>query len=305
MDAITLKTFVDVARLGNFAHVARKHELDPSSISRTIAGLEDELGIRLFQRTTRKLSLTEAGHLYLARVAPLVDELEYAREEALSVSKGATGTLRMTSSVSFGVLQVAPLLKEFRALHPQLKVELLLSDANLNLVNDRIDLAIRLGGQIEGDAVITRLMRTRYRVCASPGYIAAHGAPKQPADLSTHRCLLLSIPEFRNEWHFKNLRGKDKDTVQSVPIDGDVVISSPLALRDCAVQGMGPVLLTNWLANPALTDGTLLDLFPHHLVTATSFDTGAWLMYPSRSYLPLKVRAMVDFLKAKLGDGAV
>jgi DNA-binding transcriptional LysR family regulator len=305
MDAVALRTFVDVARMGNFAQVAREHELDPSSISRTIAALEDELGVRLFQRTTRKLALTEAGHLYLARVAPLVDELEHAREEALAVSRGATGTLRMTSSVSFGILQVAPLLKEFRAQHPQLKVELLLSDANLNLVNDRIDLAIRLGAQIEGDAVITRLMRTRYRVCASPGYIAQHGAPKKPADLSAHRCLLLSIPEFRHEWHFKSLRGKDMGEVQSVPIDGDVVISSPLALRDCAIADMGPALLTNWLVNPALAEGTLIDLFPHHHVTATSFDTGVWLMYPSRSYLPLKVRVMVDFLKTKLGDGAV
>jgi DNA-binding transcriptional LysR family regulator len=263
---------VDVARLGSFAHAARELSLDPSSVSRTVAALEDELGVRLFQRTTRKLSLTEAGHGYLARVAPLVDELEHAREEALALSKGANnqaqGTLRMTSSVSFGTIQLAPLLPEFHRLHPQLKVELLLTDANLNLVNDRIDLAVRLGSQFEGDAVLTQLMRTRYRVCASPSYIAAHGAPATPSELAQRRCLLLSLPEFRHEWHFKDAKGN----IESVPIDGDIIISSPLALRRCAIDGLGPVLLTDWLANEAIAD---------------------------RTYLPLKVRVMVDFLKAK------
>jgi DNA-binding transcriptional LysR family regulator len=302
MDAAALKTFVDVARLGSFAHVAREHDLDPSLISRTVAALEGELGVRLFQRTTRKLSLTEAGHLYLARVAPLVDELELAREEALAISSGinnqAQGTLRMTSSVAFGVTQLTSLLPEFHRQHPQLKVELLLTDSNLNLVSDRIDLAVRLGAQFEGDVVLTKLMRTRYRVCASPGYIAVRGAPKTPADLADHRCLLLTLPEFRHEWHFKDARGK----VQTVPVDGDIIISSPLALRRCAIDGVGPVLLTDWLANDAIADGTLLDLFPHLQATATSFDTGVWLLYPTRSYLPLKVRVMVDFLKSKWVD---
>jgi DNA-binding transcriptional LysR family regulator len=165
----------------------------------------------------------------------------------------------------------------------------------LHLVNDRIDLAVRLGSQFEGDAVLTQLMPTRYRVCASPSYIAAHGAPATPAELSERRCLLLSLPEFRHEWRFKDAQGK----MESVPIDGDIIISSPLALRRCAIDGMGPVLLTDWLANEAIADGTLVDLFPHHRATATSFDTGVWLLYPTRTYLPLKVRVMVDFLKAK------
>lgn len=299
MEALALKTFIDVARLGSFAHAAREQALDPSSISRTVAALEDELGVRLFQRTTRKLSLTEAGHVYLARVAPLMDELEQAREEALALGTGvnnqAQGTLRMTSSVSFGVIQIAPLLPEFRRLHPLLTIELLLTDTNLNLVHDRIDLAVRLGAHFEGDAVLTKLMRTRYRVCASPAYIAAHGAPATPADLSQRRCLLLTLPEFRHEWRFRDAQGRE----HSVPIDGDIIISSPLALRQCAIDGMGPVLLADWLANEAIAKGSLVDLFPHWQATATSFDTGVWLLYPTRTYLPLKVRVMVDFLKSK------
>jgi DNA-binding transcriptional LysR family regulator len=300
MDSLALKTFVDVARLGSFALAARERGLDPSGVSRTVAALEDELGVRLFQRTTRKLALTEAGYRYLARISPLVDELDQAHEEALSISKGinnqALGTLRMTASFSFGTIQLAPLLPEFHRLHPQLKVELLLTDANLNLVNDRIDLAVRLGSQFEGDAVLTQLMRTRYRVCASPGYIAQHGQLHSPAELSQRRCLLLTLPEFRHEWRFRDAQGY----VQSVPVDGDIVISNLLALRRCAIDGMGPILLADWLANEAIADGSLIDLFPHLHATATSFETGVWLLYPTRTYLPLKVRVMVDFLKVKL-----
>jgi DNA-binding transcriptional LysR family regulator len=295
MDADSLKLFVEVARLGGFAAAARCYDLDPSSVSRTVAGLEAELGIRLFQRSTRKLSLTEAGNLYLSRVAPLVDELGYALEEALAASKGVTGILRMTASVAFGYQCLTPLLPEFRARYPQLKIEILMTDANLHLVNDRIDLAIRLGSHFEGEMVCTKLMATRYRICASPAYIQQHGAPQMPKDMINHPCLLLALPEFRNEWHFKDRKGK----VQTIPISGDLVISNPLAQMRCVVEGMGPALLTDWLANEGLATGSLIDFFPHHHVSATSFDTGVWLLYPSRSYLPLKVRTMVDFLREK------
>jgi DNA-binding transcriptional LysR family regulator len=293
MDAQHLRLFVEVTRKGGFAAVARDAEVDPSYVSRSIAALENELGVRLFQRTTRKLSLTEAGHLYLARVAPLVDELEHARDEALAISRGASGTLRMTTSFSFGLQALTPLLPEFRARHPQLKVELLMTDANLDLVDDRIDLAVRLGGSFSGDAVVSKLMTTRYMVCASPGYLKQYGCPAQPQDLMRHACLLLSLPEFRNAWHFKNARGE----VVDVQVQGDMVISNLLAHRQCATQGLGPALLSDWIAEEALAKGELVDLFPNYQVTATSFDTGVWLLYPSRNYLPHKVRVMMDFLK--------
>lgn len=293
MDTQHLRLFVEVARKGGFATAARDADIDPSSVSRSIAALEDELGVRLFQRTTRKLSLTEAGALYLAKVAPLVDELAQARDEALAISRGATGTLRMTTSFSFGLQALTPRLPEFRALHPQLKVEVLMTDANLDLVNDRIDLAVRLGGRFSGDVVASKLMTTRYKVCASPGYLMQHGTPSRPQELAQHACLLLSLPEFRDAWHFKNPRGE----VTDVPVQGDMVISNLLAHRQCAIQGLGPALLADWIAEEALAKGELVDLFPDHQVTATSFDTGIWLLYPSRNFLPLKVRVMIDFLR--------
>jgi DNA-binding transcriptional LysR family regulator len=295
VNAEDLKLFVEVARLGGFAAVARSYNLDPSSVSRAVAGLEAEIGVRLFQRSTRKLSLTEAGNLYLVRVSPLVEELNHARDEALAVSKGVTGVLRITASVAFGYQRLAPLFSEFRARHPLLKLEVLLTDANLNLVSDRIDVAVRLGSRFEGDVVCTKLMRTRYRVCASPSYLKSHGTPTKPSDLVKHQCLLLSLPEFRNAWHFKNRKG----SVQDVTVSGDLVISNPLVQQRCAAEGMGPALLADWLSDEFVATGNLIDLFPHHDVTATTFDTGVWLLYPSRNYLPLKVRAIADFLREK------
>jgi DNA-binding transcriptional LysR family regulator len=298
MDSNELKLFVEVARLGGFAAVARGHNVDPSSVSRAVASLEIKLGIRLFQRSTRKLTLTEAGHIYLSRVAPLLDELNDAREQALAVSKGVAGVLRMTASVAFGYEQLAPILPEFRLRHPALKLELLLTDSNLHLVNDRIDLAVRLGSRFEGDMVCTKLNSTRYRVCASPAYTGKYGQPNHPRDLTKHSCILLSLPEYRNEWHFKDKKGK----TQSIEISGDVVISNPLVQRRCAIDSMGPALLADWLAREYIEDGQLIDLFPSHDVTATSFDTGVWLLYPSRNYLPGKVRAMVEFLREKFAS---
>jgi DNA-binding transcriptional LysR family regulator len=298
MNSEDLGILVEVARLGGFASVARDRGVDPSSISRAIAGLEAELGVRLFQRSTRKLALTEAGHLYLNRITPLVDELSHAREEALSVSKGVTGALRMTASVAFGYQRLAPLLSEFKAQHPMLKLEVLMSDVNLNLVNDRIDLAVRLGSRFEGDVVCTKLMNTQYRVCASPSYIRTHGRPIKPSDLKRHSCLLLSLPEFRSAWHFKDRKGK----VQDIEVSGEVIVSNPLVQQRCAVEALGPALLADWLSDELVASGKLIDLFPGYRVTATTFDTGVWMLYPSRNYLPGKVRAMIDFLREKFPE---
>jgi DNA-binding transcriptional LysR family regulator len=294
MDTETLKLIVNVARQGGFASVARAQGVDPSSISRAIAGAELELGTRLFHRSTRTLALTEAGAAYVARIAPVVEELERARDEAANASTQVAGTLRLTASVAYGARRIAPLLKSFRTQHPQLKIELLLSDANLDLVAERIDLAIRLGTQFEGDMVVTKLHDTQYRVVASPAYVQKHRALKAPTDLSGHSCVLLALEGFRNEWQCMDAKGN----VERVNVRGDVSVSSPLVQWQCARDGLGPALLANWLCDEAIAQGELIDLFPHHRVTATRFDTAVWLLYPSRSYVPQKVRAAVDFLKA-------
>jgi DNA-binding transcriptional LysR family regulator len=296
MDIESLRLFVEVARRGNFAAVARDRDVDPSSVSRSVALLEDELGVRLFQRSTRRVALTEAGDIYLARVVALVDELDQARDEARGVSSGPAGTLRMTASVGFGYTLLTPLLPEFRARYPGVKLELLLTDAVLDLVTERVDLAIRLGNYSGADYIATKLFDAQYRVCASPAYIKKRNAPKVPQELQQHSCLLFALPDYRTRWLFRDKQGG----VEEVPVNGEVMIQNSLALRACALAGMGPALLANWLIDADLAQETLVDLFPDYRVTATDFDTAVWMLYPSRSHLPNKVRVMIDFLKEHL-----
>jgi DNA-binding transcriptional LysR family regulator len=242
------------------------------------------------------MTLTEAGDLYLARIEPLIEELRRAHEAATQVSEAPRGLLRLTASVTFGQMRIVPLLAEFRALYPELQVEGIFTDSNVDLVADRIDLAIRLAPVIEGDLIAAKLMDTRYRVVASPGYLASHPVLDRPQSLTAHKVLLFNIKSFRARWLFRDREGHQ----EAVPISGDITLTPAGSLLAAALVGLGPALLPDWLVNDAIAAGSLVDIFPHHAVTATTFDTAAWLVYPSRAYLPNKVRVMADFLRERL-----
>jgi DNA-binding transcriptional LysR family regulator len=296
MELSVLQTFVEVVKQGSFAAVARERNLDPSSVSRAIAGLEEELGIRLLQRTTRQLSPTEAGMMYFQRIQPLVEEMQQAIDVATDVSGQPKGTLRITASVSFGLKCIVPLLPGFRMTYPDLTVDLVLTDANVDLFTERIDLAIRLGLLADSTLIAQQLIQTRYFICASPQYLKQWGHPKTPSDIEKHNCLLFPLAGFRSKWRFRN---KDRDESE-VFVRGHTIISNAIALQQCAIAGMGLALLPNWLISQDLRDGVLVNVFPDYDVTATEFTTAAWLVYPSRAYVPLKVRVFIDFLKQSI-----
>jgi DNA-binding transcriptional LysR family regulator len=300
MDLEHLRLFVEVARRGTFAAVARDHNLDPSSVSRTIFAIEAELGVRLFHRTTRRMTPSEAGEIYLARVEALVEEIDRARDETRAASGGPVGTLRLKAPVTFGQMRIAPLIGEFHSLYPDLKLEILLTDANLDLVSERIDLAIRLTPGVTADLVAVRLCYTPYRVCAAPQYVGRSHPLRFPQDVARHRCLLSTLPGYRSNWRFRDRKG----TLSDVTVSGDLLVTSTLALREWALAGLGPVLLPGWFLARDIEAGRLIDCFPEHDVTATTFDTAAWLLYPTRAFLPQKTRVMADFLRAKAFDGA-
>jgi DNA-binding transcriptional LysR family regulator len=297
MDIEDLRLFIDAARLGSFAEAARARAADPSSVSRSIAFLEKGLGFRLFNRTTRQLSLTDAGALYLARAESLVEELDRAREEAANLATALSGTLRITASVTFGERVILPLLPEVRWLHPDLQIEALFTDANLDLVAERIDVAVRLAPAIEGDLIVTKLADTHYRIVASPSYVETAKPLATPQDLSGHGCLVFTFRPFRSRWIFRDRQG----AMTEVPIRAAIAVSPAGSLRESAIAGLGPALLPDWLVDEDIAAGRLVRLFADHAVTATTFDTAAWIVYPTRAYLPAKVRFMVDFLKERLG----
>ena len=296
MDTDDLKTLRLVAQRGSFAGAARVLNVDPSSVSRSVASVEAELGVRIFQRSTRRLSVTEAGRIYLDRLDGLLEALNEAQDAAAGASRGPEGRVRIAASVAFGHEILVPLLPSLRARLPNIEPELVLSDEAMDLVGAEIDLAVRLAPAPSGDLISARLMHTRYKVVASPDY----ERPSSPADLSDRDCLRLTLPDFRTQWRFRGPNGAE----EVVPVSGSVTISNPLALREAARLGQGPALIADWIVARDLDAGRLIDLFPNHRVTATTFDTGAWLLYPSRRHLPLKIRAVIDFLRLELGKTA-
>ncbi|MEM8931962.1 MAG: LysR family transcriptional regulator [Acidobacteriota bacterium] len=299
MDVRALRTFIEVVRRGSFASVARDRDLDPSSISRSIAGLERELGLRLFHRTTRRLVPTEAGSLYFDRVEPLVDELERAHLQAIDVSARPAGTLRLAAPVSFAQLNIVPLLTELGERYPDLDFDLILSDAALDLLEHRIDVAVRLGPLADSGLIARRLATMVARVCASPSYLDRHGRPATPAALADHAGLHLDMPGFTERWRFQDAEGRET----SVHVPARLRTSNAVALKQAALDGLGVILQARWIVGRELHDGDLIDLFPEHRVTAASFDAPAvWLLYPTRAYVPLKVRVFVDFLLGRFAD---
>ena len=295
MDIEVLKIFVAVAQQSSFAAVARDLSIDPSAVSRNVALLEAELGVRLFQRSTRAMALTEAGARYLMHIAPLIEELDRARDDITALKADPAGNVRVTASVAFGQVCLMPLLPALHASFPKVQLDVLLTDANLDIVTERIDIALRLGPSYGADMIGVKLFSTRYYVAASPRYVEQSGPIMKPSDLADRNCLRQALPEYRSRWQFKQ-----DGSIEEVPVDGSFVISSALALRQAALDGLGPALLANWLIAEDLAAGRLVDLCPNHVAAAAGFDTGAWLLYSSRFYLPRKVRATIDFLRANL-----
>lgn len=298
MNLTDLKTLLLVRNLGGFAAAARALDLNPASVSRKVAEIEAGLGLRIFQRSTRRFSVTEAGDAFLTRIAPLLDEFDVALGAAESLAAAPTGTLRMTTSVSFGHEVLLPLLKGFHDAYPGINVDLLLTDANVDLVAERIDLALRLAPAPAGDLISSRILTARHRVVASPDYLARFGQLLVPEALCAHDALRFDLPGYRDRWLF---RGKD-GAVTEVPVRGWLVISNALSLRRAALDGLGIALLADWLVGQDIRNGTLVDLFPEHEVTATGFEAGIWALYPSKAYLPHRVRLMIDFIRQRVTE---
>jgi DNA-binding transcriptional LysR family regulator len=296
MDIQHLKVFIEVVQQGSFAGAARQLDLTPSAVTRAVAALETILDARLLQRTTRKVALTEAGAAYLERVRPLLEDLERAGEELHDDTGQVRGTVRVTASVAYGQMALVPLLPALHAAHPALKVDLLLSDTMLDLVAQRIDVALRLGPAVASSLVGMQLRPVRFRVCASPAYLRKNGRPRHPTDLAQCDCLRFPLPGYRTQWTFRDRDGQ----TEVVPVQGWLVMSTALALHRAALDGLGPALLGDWLIDSDIAAGRLVDLFPNHEATATNFESAVSVLYASREHVPRRVRAFVDFVKKKL-----
>jgi len=294
MDIETLYLFAEVMRQRSFSAIAKTRGIAASSVSRSISALEAQVGARLFQRTTRQVVPTEAGQLYFERITPVLEELEIAGQLVSDVEGRPQGTLRITAPVGFAESLLMPLITEFNQLYPELSLELLLHDRYTDLVEERIDVAIRLGTLQDSSYIARQLSAMEFFIVASPEYLESNGVPQMPEQLSEHRCLIFPRGGHNSSWFFKR-----KQKIQEVSIKGRHLITQSTATKQCTLAGMGISLLPDWLVKTEIEKGELVKLFTDYQVTATDYKAGVWLLYPCRQYLPAKVRVFSDFLFAK------
>ncbi len=296
MDIETLELFVELMRTRSFTEIARARDIAPSTVSRALADLEKQLGIRLFQRSTRKLAPTEMGLAYFERIAPLLAELQSANQLALDLNTEPKGVLRVTAGVVYGEMYIAPMLPDLAERYPSLTVELILTDANLDLIEERIDVAVRVGTLRDSSYVARRLTTMSFFLCAARKYLDTHGAPTLPQEVASHNCILFPRAGFStSKWLFRNEGG---DLIE-VPVSGNCLITHSRAVKHCALEGMGLTLLPDWLVGAEVETGSLIRLFENYQVTPTDFQGGVWLVTPSREYVPLKTRVFTEYLLEK------
>ena len=276
--------FVAVAELASFTQAAKRLNISTAQVSRQVSALESRLAIKLFYRTTRKVSVTEAGQQYYQHCRLALDGLEEAERTITQLQHAPQGRLKLTAPVTFGEKTIAPLVNDFVLRYPKLEVQMHLTNQKLDLVAQGYDLAVRLGKLADSSMMAKRLgSRTQY-VCAAPHYITAHGSPQQLAELDAHNCPLGNL----DYWRFQE-QGK----ARNVRVTGNIRCDSGWALLDAALKGIGLVQLPDYYVQPALAAGTLVAL----LTEFQEPDDGIWALYPHNRHLSPKVRLLLDFLQ--------
>lgn len=283
-----MNVFVEAVERGSFSAAARELGLSPSAVSKQVGRLEDRLGVRLLNRSTRNVTLTEEGRVFYEHSVSVREAIAEAESLVTSMSGQVRGPLRVTSTVAFGKSQLLPLLPVFAARHPQLEIRLDLTDRPVRLVDDAVDVAIQFSEQVEdGSAVTRKLARNTRVVCAAPGYVAARGRPLTPAALVEHNCLRISTVETWNDWQFDTAEGS-----RVLHVTGNFVANSADAVYHAALAGLGIARLSTYLIADDLRAGRLLQLLPD----CTQEVGHIQVLYANRRNLAPRVRAFVDFL---------
>jgi len=297
MEVASLYLFTEVIRQRSFTAVAKAHGIAPSSVSRTIRALEKEVGIRLFHRTTRQVVPTEAGLRYFERISSVLEELELAKQLASDHGSLPKGTLKITAPRVFGELYLIPLLPKFTQLYPELSLEVILSDDFTNLVQEGIDVAIRAGSIQDSSYIVRQLLPMNFFITASPDYLTKMGTPSLPEHIRQHNCLVFPRIGHNPNWLFKV-----GNEIEEVSVKANVLVTQSSAIKQLTLAGMGLSLLPDWLVGSDIASGKLVQLFNDWQVTATNYNSAVWLLYPSREYLPLKVKVFKEFLLKQFSE---
>lgn len=282
------EVFFKVVEANGFGAAARRLETTPASVSRRVKALERHLGVRLLQRTTRSLSLTEAGEQYFREGRRLWQQLDDLEQGLTASALEPEGALRIVAPMSFGQRRLARLVARFAALHRKLRISLILEDRETDLIDEAADLAIRIGYPTDSSMIARAVAPVPRHACASPEYLERRGYPRSPEDLLHHDCLHYNLISEREEWTFVGDDGE-----QTLAIKGSFCSNNGDVLAEAAMQGLGIALLPDFIVEESLADGRLVKvLADHERAPLTLF-----AMYPSRQHVPAKTRSFLKYLQ--------
>jgi DNA-binding transcriptional LysR family regulator len=287
----SMRMFVAVVDGGSFAAAADKLDISRAMVSKQIQKLEEHLGARLLNRTTRRLSLTETGREFYERSMQIMSDVAEAEQVAGQMTRTPQGVLRVTIPLSYGQHRLATIIGDYTQAYPKVQLDISLSDRKMDLVEDGFDLAIRIGAMPQSDLIARKIGGVRSIVCASPAYVARHGAPHTPGELSRHACLGYTLTGSGADWRFDS-----PDGPLVVPISGPIRADNGDIIRLAALSGAGILFQPHFIVGDDLTAGRLVQLLPGW----QSAELGVYAVYPSRKHLSAKVRTFVDFLAAAL-----
>lgn len=282
-----IECFIAVAELGSFVKAADALGISKAAVSRTVLELEARLGSRLMQRTTRRLSLTEAGTLYLQRCKQIVAALEEADDLLSAGTANPTGLLRINAPLTFGVLHLAPLWPIFLERHPGVALDITLSDRIVDIIDEGYDMAIRIARLSDSTLVHRKLATTTGQVCASPAYLEKYGTPTHPHELTQHQAICYTYAAGKDEWQFSGPEGP-----VSVKVNSRMHVNNGDSCVAAALAGIGITRQPTFMIDQHLRSGRLVPL----LAGYSTMELGIYAVYPSRAHLPAKMRAMLDFL---------
>jgi DNA-binding transcriptional LysR family regulator len=293
-DLNDVAVFVAVVDAGSFTRAAERLKVSRPAVSKQVSRLEESLGVRLLNRTTRRLSLTEAGRIFYERASRGLEDLAEARAEVAQLQEKPRGVLRINVPMSFGILHIAPLLPAFMREYPELAVEMDLNDRKLDVIEEGFDVSVRISDLPDSTLVARRLAPCRHVIVAAPAYLERHGVPKTPADLKEHQVLSYSLQQSSLQWHFLTSDGRPEE----VTVGGRLQVNNSLALCEALLAGMGVARTPTFLVGEDLRQGRLTALLENY----RSLEISIYLVYPQRRYLSPKVRAFADFLAGKIKD---
>jgi DNA-binding transcriptional LysR family regulator len=288
---VAMETFIRVVDTGSFSAAARQLRVGQPAVSKTVAQLEDRLGVQLLLRSTQGLTPTEAGQNFYERAKRAIEEADEAELVARGASASLSGNLRISAAVTFARLHVVPRLAHFLAEHPALEIEAVLDDQNINLIESGIDVALRMGSLADSALIARKIGQSPRRVLGTPAYFEKHGEPRAPAELAAHQAIVYDVRGGGTVWTFR--RGS---TESSVTVSGRVRITAAEGVREAVLGGMGLAVASEWMFAPELKRGLVKAVLEEWTLPPMEL----WAVFPTGRRASAKARAFVTFIEEEL-----